>query len=72
MSEIKMNNGVEVGIYGGFGGDGAPIVFDLKTRNTSHRDVSTDAKSLYQNITVEDAKAIRKALKQAIKDSTGK
>jgi 5-formaminoimidazole-4-carboxamide-1-beta-D-ribofuranosyl 5'-monophosphate synthetase len=72
MSEIKMYNDVEVSVSGHDYLDAAPIIFDLKVRNKSHRNVSMDANSLYQNITVDDAKRIRKELKAAIKRAEGK
>lgn len=72
MSDFMLHNDVAVSIYGSFDGDAAPIVFDLKPQNTNHRNVSSEAKSIYQNITVEDAKRLRKELKAAIKGATGK
>lgn len=65
---MKLSNGVRVDIIyaGSFIGE---INFDMMPEKGNPK--ATD-ESLRQNITVKDAKALRKALKKAIKEAEGK
>jgi 5-formaminoimidazole-4-carboxamide-1-beta-D-ribofuranosyl 5'-monophosphate synthetase len=72
MSEFVLSNEVVVSLSGHPHVKKAPIVFDLKPRNTNNPMVGMSSGKIYQNITVEDAKRIRKELKAAIKNASGK
>lgn len=61
---VEQSNGVRVSIHPT---ESREIIFDSHVPVETNRMVS--GKSLHQNLTVEDAKALRKALKQAIKEA---
>ncbi|MEU6765881.1 hypothetical protein ABZ916_25600 [Streptomyces sp. NPDC046853] len=62
----QQENGIEVRVYASPGGQ---IVFDL-TEKRDHRRSSFGQNKLYQNLTVKEAKALRKTLKRAIEAVT--
>lgn len=60
---IKQGNGVRVRISRVKGGE---VTFDLRKSGPSHRRASSSEDSLYQNLTIKEAKKLCKALKAAI------
>ena len=62
---VKQDNGVQVQVLRV---DGGEILFDIRQTGLPHRR-ATDMKDgkFYQNLTIKEAKALRKALKEAIK-----
>lgn len=63
---VDQSNGVRVSVHPTE--EGREIIFDFHVPTDPNRNVS--GKSLHQNLTVKDAKALRKALKKAIEEST--
>ncbi|MFF8629659.1 hypothetical protein [Streptomyces werraensis] len=58
----SQGNGIEVGVYASPGGT---IVFDL-TGIGSHSRSAFSSKKLFQNLTADEARKLRKVLKHAI------
>ena len=65
---VKQDNGVQVQVLRV---DGGEILFDILQEGPEHRrSGSVKGDTFYQNLTIEEAKAIRKALDVAIKGDT--
>ncbi len=61
----QQDNNIEVSVFASQGGT---IVFDL-TEKATHTRAAFSRNKLYQNLTVKEAKTLRKTLKHAIREA---